>query len=145
MAPPVEILLRPLRNLYRRGHFVPENKNAFLDIDVTSQTMTTLGAIHKEDYDTILFQFIIGSGADVNFEIFGSALDDDSHGDDMPHDPPPDENSNEWLLLPEGMFTVPLSTSVGRLVNDRYTWIMVKYHLVNASPDSSFTVRIRAD
>jgi len=144
MAVTPVISLKPLKNLYRRGHFVPVDRTAFEGINVTSQTLATLGAIHKEDYDTILFQFIIGA-ENIEFEIYGSALDDDSHGDDMPNDPPPEDDSNEWLLLPEGAFTGVTNGSVARLINDRYTWIMVRYKLAAPAPVSTFTVRIRAD
>jgi len=149
MALTPEIYLKPLQNRWRRGHFIPDDvhlpTNPVLeDVDVTLETVTTLGAIHKEDFDTILLQFIT-TGPSIDFQFFGSAMDDESHGTVNPYMMPPEDDSREWMMLPAGELTVPGDDSLARLINDRYTWIMIKYKLTGAAGDSAFTVRIRAD
>lgn len=147
MAIPTIINLKPLKNTYRDGIFTVENKSLVTNIPVDSDTPVTLGAVHKEDFYKIIWQIINNGINPLDVTFYGAALDDDSHGangpGNIPFSPPPDDTSNEWLLLPFGTVSVLGGENDGRIVTDNWTWIMIKYARTNAGLDALLTLNIR--
>lgn len=147
MAIPTIIELKPLKNTYRDGIFTPENKALVTDIPVNSDNQVTLGAVHKEDFFKIIWQIINNGANPLDIFFYGAALDDDSHGaggpGNIPFLPPPDDTSNEWLLLPFGTVTVAAGVNDGRIVTDNWTWIMIRYARTNSGQDALLTLNIR--
>ena len=143
MAIPAIINLKPLKNTYRDGIFTPETPSQVTNIAVDTDAQKTLGAVHKEDFFKIIWQMINNGANPADFFFYGAALDDDSHGTEKPFSPPPDEDSNEWLLLPFGNITVPAGENEGRIVTDNWTWIMIRIARTNAGQDTNIDLRIR--
>lgn len=141
MAIPQIIELKPLQNQYQDGTFTPEDPNQVSGIVVDSDAEKTLGAIHKENFAKVIFELINQGANPADIFFYGAAIDD-IVGTDDPHNPPPDDTSNEWFALPNG--TVPgLITNDARIITDNWTWLMIRIARTNAGLSTTLDIRIR--
>lgn len=142
MAVPTIIEMQKLQNQFRDGTFTPEDSDSLVDIPVESDTPVTLGAVHKENFQKMIFEMLNNGANPADFMFYGAALDD-IDGTEHPHAPPPDEDSNEWMELPNGIITVLANDNDGRIVTDFWTYIMIRLARTNAGQDTVVTLRIR--
>lgn len=142
MAVPDIIELKPLQNQFQDGTFTPDDPNQITGIVVDSDVEVTLGAVHKENFKQLIFEMVNNGGNPADFFYYGTAVDD-IVGTDDPHNPPPDEASNQWMALPNGIITIDPNSNDGRIVTDNWTWIMIKIARTTASLDTTVDLRIR--
>lgn len=141
MAIPDVISLDIFKNQHRAGIFTKT-----IPLTVDSDTEILVGAIHKEDYKKLLLQHSnAGLTNSFDFAFYGAAIDDQSHGTDVPPSPPPDyDGTNEiYFPLPNGIGVVPPDDSIAMTVTDNWTWILVtvKRTVVGQSTTGSLYIR----
>ena len=142
MAVPDIIELKNLQNSFDDGVFTPETPADVENIAVNSDTLVTLGAIRKGDFQKLFFT-ILNIGANPLDIIFSQASPNDVVATDDPIPPPPDELSVEWFELPNGSLSVLANANNARKVTDKWAWVMIRYARTNAGQNTTLTLRIR--
>ncbi len=143
MAVPDVIALDIFKNQHRAGIFTTT-----VPLTVDSDSEILVGVIHKEDYKKLLYQISNEGGVnELDFAFYGAAIDDQSHGTDVPPSPPPDyDGTNKiYFLLPNGIGTVPIDDSVATTVTDNWTWVLITVKRTVSGQDTTGFLYIRGE
>ncbi len=140
MAPPTVIPLDVLKNTFRDGIFT----NTF-PFTVNSDTEVDVGVIHKEDFKKVLFQLKNLGVNGFDFVFYGAAVDDTSHGTDVPFLPPPDFANGDYFPLPVGTGTINGGDNDARIITDNWTWVLLRVKRTSAGLDTTISLDVRGE
>ena len=144
MVVPTVLTLNILKNTFRDGIFTLTES-----FTVDSGTEVPVGAVHKEDFKKLLFQLAnLGPDNSFNFQFYGAAVDDQSHGTNDPFLPPPDfvvDNTEVYFPLPNGSGVVAPDASDAESVSDSWTWVLLTVKRTAAGLDTTGSVDIRGE
>jgi hypothetical protein len=142
MVVPTVIELEILKNTYRDGIFTQT-----VPLVVDSDTEIIVGAVHKEDFKQVLWQFTNDGANGLDFQFYAAAVDDLSHGTNKPFSPPPDYDgtTTTWFAVPNGGASVDTIDSDSRIITDNWTWVMITVKRTTSGQDTSGFLQIRGE
>lgn len=139
MAPPPIIELENKKNKFRDGIFTQT-----VDLDSIGDVFADIGAVHKEDFTNLLFQFKNEGANEFDFEFYGTALENiPDTFDDEPKPTPPDFADGVYVPLPNGVGTIPASATDGCTSSDVWNWILIRAKLTLAGQATTGKLYIR--
>lgn len=142
MVVPIVIELVRLKNIFRDGIFTKT-----IPLDVNDDSEIIVGAVHKEDFKKLLFQISNDGGNSLDFAFYATAIDDNSHGTDVPFSPPPDYDGTNliWSVLPNSTGTIPTIDSFPQSITDNWTWVLITVKRTDAGLSTTGSIYIRGE
>lgn len=114
------------------------------DIPTFADDFEDLFVVEKANWEVMHFMFenIGANGAD--FEVYGTA-ETNPVPKSFPAESgtPPPYSTVDWVLLPNGSFTVAGSATAARSCTDEWKWILVRGKRENVGEDTAGAVYIR--
>lgn len=140
MVVPTVIELVRLKNTFRDGIFT---KTVPLVVDDDAEII--VGAVHKEDFNKLLFQLSNTGANSFDFAFYAVGIDDLSHGTDVPPAPPPDYDGTNllWAVIPNNTGAVPTINSVSQTITDNWTWVLITVKRTTAGQSTTGNLYIR--
>lgn len=142
MVVPNVLELAVLNNTYRDGVFT-----STVPLTVDNDAEIIVGAVHKEDFKKLLFQFSNEGANSLDFAFYATGLDDLSNGKDVPFSPPPDYDGSNliWAVIPNNAGTVTALNSFPQTITDNWTWVLITVKRTTAGQSTTGNLYIRGE
>ncbi len=142
MAVPVVITLveENIKHTLRNGNY-----SKIVPLVVNSDTEILVGAVHKEEFNKLLFQISNEGVNSLDFAFYGASLDELKTGSSPPSSEPPDYDGTNviWSTLPNNVGSVLTVASTPQTITDNWAWILITVKRTDTGLDTTGNLHIR--